>query len=92
MPGRAKPPGNLDPPVPASWRSLGFPLARPGRRLRIRIDGAASTVDASLDIGDLMVLCIGGTPHRLSREKPLRAAGPAAPQARAAAHRRQLQR
>jgi trehalose/maltose hydrolase-like predicted phosphorylase len=51
---------SLDPKLPPGWRSLGFSIEWRGRRLKLRIDAAASLVRATLEDGETMSLRVSG--------------------------------
>ena len=62
----------IDPQLPAGWRSLGFGFQWRGRRLRIRIDQAKQSLEATLEEGEPMTLVVSGTSHQLRRDQALR--------------------
>jgi len=69
----------FDPRLPAGWLSLGFSVRWRGRALKIRIEQSAARLEATLLVGEAMMLFVCGERHELSRDRPLRAAinGPA---------------
>jgi trehalose/maltose hydrolase-like predicted phosphorylase len=59
----------LDPKLPPSWQSLGFGIAWRGRRLRIRIDAAASDLQATLETGEATALWVQGRRHEIRQNE-----------------------
>ena len=55
----------FDPHLPASWRSLAFPLQWRRRRLRIELRQDAGTFSATLERGRPLTIQLGETRHRL---------------------------
>jgi len=62
----------IDPKLPAGWRGLNFSLQWRGRRLQIRIDQTDQHLEATLAGGEPMTIVVGGEPHELRGDKPLR--------------------
>ena len=62
----------LDLKLPAGWRSLDFSLQWRGRQLQIRIDQTDQHLEATLTGGKPMTIIVGGEPHELLGDKPLR--------------------
>ena len=62
----------LNPRLPAGWRSMDFQVQWRGRRVRIRIVSGEQLVEVTLEAGDPMNLVVGGAAHELRRDRPLR--------------------
>jgi trehalose/maltose hydrolase-like predicted phosphorylase len=62
----------IDPKLPAGWRGLNFSLQWRGRQLQIRIDQTDQHLEATLTGGKPMTIIVGGEPHELLGDKPLR--------------------
>ena len=62
---------SFEPRLPASWRSLTFPVQWRGRRIRIRIEPGARRLEATLESGDAMELWVDGEQHNLGPERPV---------------------
>jgi trehalose/maltose hydrolase-like predicted phosphorylase len=62
----------IDPKLPAGWRGLSFSLQWRGRHLQIRIDQTGQRLEATLASGEPMTIIVGGEPHGLRGDKPLR--------------------
>jgi trehalose/maltose hydrolase-like predicted phosphorylase len=62
----------IDPQLPAGWNSLGFGLQWRGRCLRMRVDQAKQSLEATLEKGEPMTLLVSGTPHELRGNQVLR--------------------
>ena len=60
----------FDPKLPASWRSLKFGLQWRGRSLRIRINQAEQSLEATLEGGEPMTLVVSGVSHALRGDQP----------------------
>ncbi len=61
----------LDPKLPATWRSLAFPVQWRGRHLKVSIRQPARTVYAALEKGETMTIVVSGTLCTLSRDRPI---------------------
>jgi trehalose/maltose hydrolase-like predicted phosphorylase len=59
------------PHLPASWSSLSFSVQWRGRRLSVRVDQVNQQLEASLEVGEPMILTVGGRPYPLASEAPL---------------------
>ncbi|MFA4893419.1 glycoside hydrolase family 65 protein [Brevundimonas sp.] len=59
------------PHLPASWSSLSFSVQWRGRRLSVRVDQVNQQLEASLEVGEPMILIVGGRPYPLASEAPL---------------------
>ena len=59
------------PHLPASWSSLSFSVQWRGRRLSVTLDQVNQQLEASLEVGEPMILTIGGRPYLLGSEAPL---------------------
>jgi trehalose/maltose hydrolase-like predicted phosphorylase len=59
----------LDPRLPAEWSSVAFRLHWRGRRLKVRVEQPSSTVVATLEAGDGLVILIHGESHELHRHQ-----------------------
>ncbi|PPQ33486.1 glycoside hydrolase family 65 protein [Rhodopila globiformis] len=57
----------IDPRLPAGWDSMVFRIQWRGRHLKIAIDQANQSVEATLEAGEPMALTVGGDPHPLGR-------------------------
>src|SRR5665213_246395 len=62
----------LNPRMPAGWRSMSFPVQWRGRQLRIRIVPGEQLVEAALEAGEPMNLVVSGAAHELQRDRALR--------------------
>jgi trehalose/maltose hydrolase-like predicted phosphorylase len=67
----------IDPRLPAAWHGLAFGVQWRGRHLKISVNRNEQVIEASLQIGDPMVVVIAGKAHALAQDHPLRI--PAAP-------------
>ena len=63
---------NLDPQLPASWRSLSFGVQWRSRHLKISIDQPKQMVEATLEAGEPMTLGVRGKLHELRGSQVLR--------------------
>jgi len=61
----------LNPRVPAAWQSLRFGLQWRGRYLKIKIEHATASLEATLNVGEAMTLVVNGKAFALSRAQPL---------------------
>lgn len=59
------------PHLPATWSSLSFSVQWRGRRLSVRVDQVNQQLEASLEVGEPMILTVGGRPYPLASEAPL---------------------
>lgn len=55
----------IDPKLPASWRSLDFRVQWRGRRIKVRIEQATQSIEATLEAGEPMVLTVRGERHQI---------------------------
>ncbi len=57
----------LDPHLPTGWRGLSFGVQWHGRRLRIKINQPARSIQVMLEAGEPMTLLVKGELHELAR-------------------------
>jgi trehalose/maltose hydrolase-like predicted phosphorylase len=62
---------SLDPKLPATWRSLTFPVQWRGRSLKIKIGQDEQCLEATLEDGEPMTLTISGEPNELRQGQRL---------------------
>jgi kojibiose phosphorylase len=57
----------FDPHLPPAWRSLGFSVEWRGRLVRVRLEHDTSTLAATLERGNPMIVGVNEQLHRLRR-------------------------
>lgn len=62
----------FNPRLPSTWRSLSFPVSWRGRLLKISIETAGSTFEATIDEGQPITIVIAGVSHELLPGSPLK--------------------
>ncbi len=64
---------SLGPKLPATWRSLAFPIRWRGLSLKVKIGPDKECLEATLEDGEPMTLTISGEPYEIRRRQTLQA-------------------